>query len=145
MNIAVSACLLGEPCRYDGASKPHEGVLALRSRHTLVPICPEVAGGLPIPHPPCEIVAGSEPLHVVDANGIDRTAAFLEGARKTLETVQAANCRTAILKAKSPSCGTGRVYDGTFTGTLVDGFGVAARLLQESGICVLDENQVDSL
>ncbi len=99
MNIAVSACLLGEPCRYDGASKPHEGVLALRSHHTLVPICPEVAGGLPIPHPPCEIVVGSEPLHVVDANGIDRTAAFLEGARKTLETVQATNCRTAILKA----------------------------------------------
>ena len=97
------------------------------------------------PHPPCEIVVGSEPLHVVDANGIDRTAAFLEGARKTLETVQATNCRTAILKAKSPSCGTGRVYDGTFTGTLVDGFGVAARLLQESGIRVLDENQVGSL
>lgn len=142
MKIAVSACLMGVPCRFDGKSKPCGDVLALRAGHELVEVCPEVEGGLPVPHPPCEIVAGEPSLRVVDAEGADRTGAFLEGARKTLETVKREGCELAILKAKSPSCGTGLVYDGTFTGTLVPGFGVAAGLLRAEGFRVLDETQL---
>ena len=144
MKIAVSACLLGRPCRYDGASKPSDDVLALRAYHELVEVCPEVAGGLATPRPPCEIVAGERALHVVDAEGADLTDAFIEGARATLETVKREGCRLAVLKANSPSCGNGLVYDGTFTGTLVSGFGVAARLISDEGIAVLDENEVRS-
>lgn len=144
MKIAVSACLMGVPCRFDGKSKPCDDVLALREDHELVEVCPEVAGGLPVPHAPCEIVVGGFALRVLDAEGADRTNAFLEGARKTLEIVQREGCRLAILKAKSPSCGNGLIYDGTFTATLVPGFGVAARLLQENGVRVVDETQARS-
>lgn len=141
MKIAVSACLLGTPCRFDGASKPCDAVLALRELHELIPVCPEVAGGLPVPHEPCEIVADRAELRVIDATGIDRTGAFEQGARATLDLVQAEGCELAVLKAKSPSCGTGRIYDGTFTGTLVPGDGVAARMLAEAGVRVINERQ----
>ena len=115
MNIAVSACLLGEPCRYDGTARPCEAVVALGERHKLVPVCPEVLGGLPVPHPPCEIVLAERALRVVDADGADRTDAFVAGAAKALELVRQEGCKLAVLKAKSPSCGSGQVYDGTFS------------------------------
>lgn len=145
MKIAVSACLLGEPCRYDGGSRPCEDVLALGEHHELVPICPEVMGGLAVPHPPCEIVPSEHGLRVVDECGSDMTEAFAAGAAKALETAQQKQCSFAVLKAKSPSCGSGLVYDGSFSGRLVPGFGVAARLFQEAGICVVDEQQVGQL
>lgn len=145
MKIAVSACLLGEPCRFDGKSKPCEAVMNLAEVHELVPICPEAAGGLPIPHPPCEIVANAPELHVADENGADRTAAFQAGAQATLETVKQEGCKLAILKAKSPSCGSGLVYDGTFTGALVSGYGVAARMIKDAGIRVIDETQTGQI
>ncbi|HIW76160.1 MULTISPECIES: GNAT family N-acetyltransferase [Gordonibacter] len=139
MKIAVSACMLGEPCRYDGASKPVEVVGALKATHDLVPVCPEVAGGLPIPHPPCEIVTAERALRVIDAQGADQTDAFLAGARQVVELVKNEGCNLAILKAKSPSCGCGRIYDGTFSNTLVPGYGVAARLLRGEGIRAISE------
>lgn len=142
MNIAVSACLLGEQCRFDGASKPCAAVQALSARHRLVPVCPEVAGGLPVPHPPCEVVAGACPLRVVDAEGADRTAAFEAGARAVLARIREERCELAVMKAKSPSCGSGLIYDGAFTGTLIPGDGVAVRLLRACGIRVVDETQV---
>lgn len=142
MPIAVSACLLGEPCRYDGDSRPCEAVLRLRATHELVSVCPEVAGGLPVPHPPCEIACAERALRVLDAEGVDVTDAFLDGAAKTAELVQEAGCALAVLKATSPSCGCGRVYDGTFTGTLAPGYGVAARALREAGMRTLDEVQL---
>lgn len=145
MKIAVSACLLGEPCRYDGGSRPCEDVLALGERHELVPVCPEVMGGLAVPHPPCEIASSEHGLRVVDEHGSDMTEAFVAGATKALEVAQQEQCAFAVLKAKSPSCGSGLVYDGSFSGRLVPGFGVAARLLQEAGICVVDEQQVGLL
>ncbi len=141
MNIAVSACLLGTRCRYDGGSKPCEAVIALRSRHTLVPICPEAMAGLPIPHPANEIVSAS-PLCVRDASGADNTDAFVRGAERALAHAQEKSCELAVLKAKSPSCGLGRVYDGTFTGTLVPGDGVAAALFKQAGIPCVDEAHI---
>lgn len=145
MKIAVSACLLGEPCRYDGGSRPCEDVLALGERHELVPVCPEVMGGLAVPHPPCEIALSEHGLRVVDEHGSDMTGAFVAGAAKALEVAQQEQCAFAVLKAKSPSCGSGLVYDGSFSGRLVPGFGVAARLFREAGICVVDEQQVGLL
>lgn len=142
MNIAVSACLLGTPCRYDGQARPCDAVRALRGAHTLVPICPEVLGGLRIPHPASEVVASERALRVASAEGADVTDAFLKGAQKALAAAQEGKCQLAVLKAKSPSCGNGRIYDGTFTGTLVPGYGVAARLLRANGIRVLDEEQL---
>lgn len=141
MRIAVSACLLGAHCRYDGKSKPCDAVIALKERHELVAICPEVMGGLAIPHSPNEI-ASVEPLCVVDTQGADNTAAFVAGARKSLDRAQREGCEFAILKAKSPSCGVGRVYDGSFTGVLVDSDGVAASMFIDAGIPVCDEHSI---
>lgn len=143
--VAVSACLLGHACRFDGRSKPSAQVQSLSQHFRLLPICPEVAGGLPVPHPPCEIVDGSRPVRVVDESGRDVTREFHAGAAHCLEQLRDADCRVAVLKAKSPSCGSGRVYDGTFSGTLVPGWGVAAQLLRDAGVAVFDETQVASL
>ena len=110
MPIAVSACLLGESCRYDGKSRPCEDVLKLHDACEMVPVCPEVLGGLPVPHAPCEIAAAERALRVTDADGVDVTDAFLAGATKTVELAQEQGCKLAVLKAKSPSCGCGLVY-----------------------------------
>lgn len=143
MIIAVSACLLGTPCRYDGAARPNAAVQALRKRHEIVPVCPESMGGLPIPRLPNEIAAGVDGLRVVDSAGVDNTAAFVAGAQAALERARQAGCTAAVLKSKSPSCGSGRVYDGTFTGTLTDGWGVAAALFRDAGIRVIDETELE--
>ena len=145
MRIAVSACLLGHPCRFDGAARPCAAVQALAARHELVPVCPEQLGGLPTPRPPSEIDAAAPGLRVVDADGADVTAAFALGARRTLALVQAEGCELAVLKAKSPSCGSGLVYDGTFTRTLAAGDGTTVRALRAAGIPVVDETQVEGL
>lgn len=152
MKIAVSACLLGEACRYDGRSKPCARVQELASDgHELVPVCPEVAGGLPTPRTPCEIVrapwmkskkartANERSWAILDASGADRTAAYARGAQAELARAKEAGCELAILKAKSPSCGLGEVYNGTFSGTLVPGWGIAAAAFRDAGITVIDE------
>ena len=145
MIIAVSACLLGTPCRFDGEARPCAAVQALRERHTIVPVCPESMGGLRIPRLPNEIVRVGVGLRVVDSDGVDNTAAFVAGARAALERAQAAGCEAAVLKAKSPSCGSGRVYDGSFTGTLTEGWGIAAQLFRDAGVPVVDENHLADL
>ena len=139
INIIVSACLLGEPCRYDGASKPNEAINALREMNEvrLIPICPEVQGGLPTPRPASEVQADGR---VVNMAGEDVTAAFREGAQKALEDAINTDAWIAILKAKSPSCGSGLIYDGSFSQQLKRGWGVAAALLRENGVKVFDEN-----
>lgn len=141
MNILVSACLLGTPCRYDGQSKPNAAVQALSDRHTLIPVCPEVLGGLPTPRTPSE----RQGERTVTRDGRDVTAQYTAGARAVLAIARKYGCRYAILKERSPACGNGRIYDGTFTGTLTDGQGVAAAILTENGITVLGESQVGSL
>jgi len=143
MNILVSRCLLGEPCRYDGKSKPVPQVRALEKQgHTLIPVCPEVLGGLPTPRPPAELQPDGR---VVNRAGEDVTAAYRSGAEQVLTLARVHNCELAVLKAKSPSCGNLQRYDGTFTGTLIPGQGVAAALLTKQGIRVLDEEHLAEL
>ena len=138
MNIAVSACLLGIACRYDGTARPCDAVIALKERHQLFPFCPEVLGGLAIPHPAHEIIA-QQPLTVCDCTGTNNTDAFIRGAEEALAHAHAHDCSVAILKSKSPSCGCETVYDGTFSGTLIAGTGVTAQRFINAGITVLDE------
>lgn len=136
MKILVSACLLGHACRYDGYSKPHDGVIALCKKHTLVPVCPEIYGGLPTPRKPSEIVGE----RVVNSDGIDVTEEYARGAAEALRMAEMFDCDVAVMKAKSPSCGKGKVYDGSFSRTLTDGCGVTVKLLLKHGIKVYTED-----
>ena len=133
--ILVSACLLGTPCRYDGASRPCAAVTTLKDKYELRPVCPEVAGGLPTPRTPSEICGE----RVVMRDGRDVTENYRRGAEYALRIAKENSCDIAILKARSPSCGKGRIYDGSFTGILTSGDGIAAKLLSDSGIKVLNE------
>ena len=141
MTILVSACLLGCPCRYDGKSKPNDTVLALMEQHTLIPICPEQMGGLATPRVPAERRGDG----VFTETGGDVTAQYRRGAEEALRLAKLYGCTHAILKERSPSCGSGQIYDGSFSRTLTDGDGVTAALLKENGITVLGENEVDTL
>lgn len=145
MIIAVSACLLGKKCRYDGASKPNETVIALKKNHTLIPFCPELMAGLPIPHPPNEIQTNLPTLKVIDETGADNTDAFYRGAQRALAFIKQSHADAVILKAKSPSCGVGIIYEGTFSKTLVPGNGVAAQMLIDEGFSVTTEKDLESL
>ena len=137
-NILVSACLLGTPCRYDGKSKPCEGVIALGKKYTLIPVCPEVDGGLPIPRTPSERVGE----RVIMRDGRDVTANYKSGAYHALDLCKRHGIEIAILKERSPSCGKGKIYDGTFSGVLTERDGVCAELLIQNGISVLGESEV---
>ncbi len=141
MRILVSACLLGVGCRYDGRSKAHPAVLALAGRHELVPICPEQLGGLPTPRAPSE----RRDDRVVMKTGDDVTNAFRRGAEEALRLCRLLGCEAAVLKERSPSCGKERVYDGTFTGSLTEGWGVTAELLARNGIPVYGESELAML
>ena len=140
MRLLVSACLLGCPCRYDGASKLCPAVLALAERHELVPVCPEQLGGLPTPRPPAE----RREDRVVTQSG-DVTEQYRRGAEETLKLCKLFGCEAAVLKERSPSCGHGQVYDGTFSGTLTAGDGVTAELLSAHGIPVYGESRIEEL
>ena len=141
MNILVSACLLGVRCRYDGASKPNEAVLKLMECHTLIPVCPEQLGGLATPRPPAERQEDA----VRTQSGTDVTEQYRRGAEEALRLCRLYDCRAAVLKERSPSCGSGAVYDGTFSGTLTDGDGVTAELLRANGIPVYGESALEEL
>lgn len=138
MNILVSACLLGKNCRYDGKSKPCDSVIALRDKYNLIEVCPEQLGGLSTPRTACEIVVDK----VISENGEDKTKEYLLGAQKALEIAKENNCKYAVLKHKSPACSPDKVYDGSFSKNLVNGMGVAARLLSQNGIRVLYEDEL---
>ncbi|MBQ9043851.1 MAG: DUF523 domain-containing protein [Eggerthellaceae bacterium] len=135
--ILVSACLLGEPCRYDGKDVPCEAVQALAGSYELVPVCPEQLGGLPTPRTPSEIQPDGR---VVDREGNDRTAAFQAGARAAVALARENGCTRAILKSRSPSCGVNEIYDGTFTGALIPGQGITATALSAAGLTITDES-----
>ena len=141
MKILVSACLLGEPCRYDGKSKPNEAVILLKEKHTLIPVCPEVLGGLKTPRIPAEVQGD----RVVRVDGYDVTKEYINGAKITLDIAKRECVEIAILKSKSPSCSNKQIYDGTFTRTLIDGKGITARLLEKNGIKVIDEQELIKL
>lgn len=138
MRVAISACLLGAPVRYDGGSKPAAEVQRLAERVDVVRVCPETASGLPVPRPPAEQVGG----RVLLADGRDVTEEFALGAERCAGLVSRLPVSLAVLKAKSPSCGVGLVYDGTYSGRLVAGQGVFAERLEREGICVVTEETV---
>ncbi len=141
--LLISACLLGERCRYDGASQPlpAEQLARLREKYELLPVCPERDGGLPTPRIPSE----RQGDRVVNRAGEDVTAFYRRGAEKALELAREKGCVRALLKERSPSCGSGRIYDGHFTGTLTAGDGVTAARLKAEGIAVSGESQVEKL
>ena len=140
MRVAISACLLGAPVRYDGGSKPIDEVIELAEKVDVVRVCPETASGLPVPRPPAEQLDG----RVLLADGRDVTEDFSRGAQKCLDVVRRSPVSLAVLKAKSPSCGVGLVYDGTYSGRLVPGQGVFAERLEKEGVCVVTEDTVRS-
>ena len=143
MKILISACLLGEPCRYDGRSKPVPEIQKLAAQgYELIPVCPEVLGGLDTPRPPAELQPDGRVMNEV---GADVTAAYQKGAELALALAQKEGCILAVLKEKSPSCGNREVYDGTFSRQLTAGQGVTARLLTQHGISVLGESQISQL
>ena len=141
MRLLVSACLMGAGCRYDGKSNRLLQLDRLMELHTCVPVCPEQLGGLSTPRIPAE----KRGNRVIDREGRDVTAAFLRGAKETVRLAKLCGCQAALLKERSPSCGCGRIYDGTFTGTLVQGDGIAAGLLKEMGLTIYGESQVEEL
>lgn len=136
-------CLLGEPCRYDGKSVPLDGTIIekLKEKYTLVTVCPEQEGGLPTPRIPAE----RQGENVVRRDGVDVTAEYRKGAEVALSLCRRFGISIALMKAKSPSCGAGRIYDGTFSGTLTDGDGVTVSLLSGNGINIFTENDINSL
>ena len=141
MKILVSDCLLGACCRYDGQAKPHEGVLSLLGRHTLIPVCPEIYGGLATPRPAAERVG----KRVLTAQGGDVTAQYRRGAEETLRLGRLYGCEAALLKERSPSCGSGVIHNGRFDGGLTPGDGVTAALLRANGIAVYGESEWQKL
>lgn len=136
--ILVSACLLGMNCRYDGNHNYMPELGRLSERAELVPFCPEIYGGLSTPRQPSERHGGQ----VVTKDGRDVTEQFERGAHEAWKAAQWLGCGAAILKERSPSCGSHQVYDGTFTGTRIEGMGVTAALLQERGILLFSEEEL---
>lgn len=137
-NLLISACLLGLRCRYDGESCPNLAVEALIDRYNLIPICPEQLGGLPTPRSPSE----RQGEKVISKAGEDVTAHYARGAEQTLQLARLFSCTKAVLKERSPSCGSGEIYDGTFTGAKTAGDGVTAALLKANGIAVYGESDL---
>lgn len=138
MNILVSACLLGENCKYNGGNNRNEKVLDFIKGHNVISVCPEVLGGLPTPRVPSEIVNGI----VTSKAGINVDTEFRKGAELAFQIAKNSKIDLAILKAKSPSCGTKEIYDGTFSGTRIKGQGIFASRLAADGVKLLDENDL---
>lgn len=138
-NILISSCLLGANCRYDGKGVPMGQIDFLLEKFHPVPVCPEIMGGLTIPRRPCERVGD----RVMNDAGEDVTEYFVKGAEEVLMLARLYGCKYAILKEKSPSCGYGKIYDGTFSHKVIDGSGVLAELLEAEGIAVYGESELD--
>lgn len=139
--LLISACLLGVSCRYDGKSKPLSGIERLFEKYELVPVCAEIFGGLPTPRVPAEI-RGEK---VLTGDGRDVTAEYLKGAEEVLRLGKLFGTKKALLKERSPSCGSGTIHNGKFDGGLVPGFGKTAALLIENGFEVLGESEIEKL
>ncbi len=148
--VLVSSCLLGKPVRYDARAVSHDNAVLARwlKQGRVVAVCPEVAGGLPVPRPPAEIEPGAAAAtvlagraRIVAVSGEDVTAPFVQGAREALAAARRHAIRVAVLKEGSPSCGSGYVYDGHFAGNKIPGSGVTAELLAQAGVRVFSEHQ----
>lgn len=145
MNILVSRCLLGFPCRYDGKSSTCNELKIFiekyKNKHNFIGICPEVDGGLSIPREMCEICNGK----VLTKTGEDKTNEFIRGAHNAVEKAKEYSVQVAILKSNSPSCGNSNIYDGSFTNKLIDGAGVTSQMLSNLGLYVINENELDKI
>lgn len=141
MRILVSACLLGQNCKYNGGNNYSEKVAKFVKGHEVIPVCPEVEGGLSVPRIPCEIVNGV----VTASDGTSRDAEFRNGAEKCLKKAISERVDLAILQPRSPSCGKGMVYDGTFSGKLTEGNGVFTDMLEEHGFKVICADMLDTV
>lgn len=148
MKLLISACLLGEKVRYDGGSHEHKlhdfqtQIQAWQQQQRIIPVCPETLGGLPTPRTPAEQQADGR---IITRDGEDVSADFERGAYKTLQLAQQHQAQAALLTARSPSCGSHGIYDGSFSGKLIDGMGVTARLLTEHGIRCFRPDEFDQL
>lgn len=149
--IIVSACLLGENCKYSGGNNKSENVIKYLEGKEYILVCPEQLGGLSTPRNPSEIITygnkdGNDVLSgctkVLSNKGIDVTKNFIQGAEETLKIAKEHNVKTAILKAGSPSCGYKKIYDGTFLGNKIQGMGVTAAILNKENIALLDEDDI---
>ena len=139
--LLISACLLGENCKYSGGNNYIPAIEQLKARYELIPVCPERDGGLPTPRVPSERLGD----RVVNREGEDVTEEFCRGAALALDTALGHHCTCALFKERSPSCGCGTIYDGTFSGTVTEGDGVAAELLKKHHIAVLGESRIADL
>ncbi len=141
MNIVVSACLLGENCKYNGGNNRNERVLRYIEGHRVIPVCPERAGGLPAPRDPVEWVNG----RAMTARGLDCTAEFTLGVQRTMDSLAGETIDLAILQSRSPTCGVHQIYDGAFSGSKIDGMGILAKALHEMGVPLLDAADVPEI
>lgn len=140
--ILVSACLCGVNCKYNGGNNKNEQLLSRYNPDEMILVCPEQMGGLPTPRIPAERMRENVAC-VMNKEGVDVSEAFYKGAEETLKLAKMHQVELAILKAKSPSCGKGKIYDGHFNGTLIEGNGVTAELLMKSGIKVITEEEIE--
>ena len=138
MTIAVSACLLGENCKYNGKNNYNEKVIEYVKGHNIIPVCPEILGGLTSPRKPAEIVDGT----VKNRDGTIVDKEFRSGAETALRLIKEQKADLVILQPRSPSCGVDKIYDGTFSGKLIDGDGIFAKLLKDNGIRVLNADDI---
>lgn len=139
--ILVSACLLGENCKYNGGNNYHEKIELLKKKYDIVPICPEVLGGLSTPRSPSEI----KNYRVINKEGLDVTKNFMLGRDKVINIVKYAKVKKAILKENSPSCGVNHIYDGKFNHTLINGEGITTSALRKLGVEIYSENDIEEL
>lgn len=142
-SLLISACLMGFECKYSGGSNalPCETLDALKKKYKLIPVCPEFAGGLGVPRDPSEQRDGG----VYSLSGRDVTAQYRKGAEVALSLIKRFDCAAALLKERSPSCGSGEIYDGTFTDKLIYGYGVAAEAIRENGTELFGESKIEKL
>ena len=146
--VLISACLLGDNCRYDGGNSGQHQLI--NTTVNWIPVCPEVIGGLPTPRPRSELIRPAAQVikdkkYFVDIDQLDMGDAIVEGAMRCMELIKEKNISTAILKSKSPSCGIGKIYDGKFSGTLIEGNGVLAQLCIDSGLKVISSSDEFSI
>ncbi|MCX6797741.1 MAG: DUF523 domain-containing protein [Candidatus Falkowbacteria bacterium] len=143
-----SACLLGVNCRFNGKSKPNEKIIALSKKGILIPACPEQLGGQATPRPDAEIQGGdgsgvlNQKAKVIESDGNDVSSNFINGAEEVLRLVKLFNINEAILKQRSPSCGSGQIHDGTFSKKIINGDGVTTALLKRNGVKVISEEEL---
>ena len=141
--LLISACLAGENCKYSGGNNfiGETALASLGDKYELVSVCPEVMGGLSVPRCPCERIGA----RVMNERGEDVTAQFKAGAELTADICERHGIKKALLKEKSPSCGSGRIYDGTFSHTVIAGDGVTAQRLRALGIALYGESEIEKL